>query len=519
MSTILDIIQSRGLIDAEQEDLDKQKQERSHIGEEGVRVYCRSLYRQGKMLSCIASDQEGKFFYAVSKVNESSSLPGGLLGEELKQNDLIAVKAPFIWENYLVLKELFPFTAPISLRTTKTTIGCGDRLGNATPGHLQAITPYDASPVCAQQSVRELTMTNRNYRQVVTDAAFHVFQEGFERGYGADGDHLKTIEDIDVALEAGMPMITLDLTEVMEPGYQNDSQAKVDQTFESLPSEMKRIVMETYAGKSFAIGSTTLTIPETEAKRCALMYWKALDFAEAVDRHLREKRGDAYDLEISIDETTAPTLPEHHLFIARELARRDISVNSIAPRFIGEFQKGIDYIGDIDEFEKQFRIHAEIAQANGNYKISVHSGSDKFSVYPAIGKHTGGRLHLKTAGTSWLEAVKTIAMTDPGLYRVMHAKAFEYFPQAAKQYHVTTDLDAIPDIRDTNDEALTELFKDNNVRQLLHITYGFLLNDLEIREHFFTTLDRQEEAHYRNVSEHIANHIELLGVPRRRGEK
>jgi tagaturonate epimerase len=517
---LVKLIKKHGLNEAKQSDLDeiKRQNKESILSSGNAHIYPASLYTRDHVLYCIGTSGGEKLFFAVALEERRSVLPegeGGLEGELDSTSGLSCLGARFTWKNYLFLRELFPFTAPVSLRDKKTTIGTGDRLGLATPGHIRAIGPYDAYPVFAQQSIRELNLTGRNYKQVVADAAFGVFQEGFERGYGADGDHLKTIEDIDTALAAGMPMITLDLTEVMSPRYQDKSDVELEEEFGGLDESVRKIVLERYAGKRFAVGSgTELSITEPEARRCALMYWNALDFAEKVDRHLSSKRGDQYDLEISIDETTAPTVPEHHLFIIRELNRRGVKVNSIAPRFNGEFQKGIDYIGDVNEFDRQFKIHADIARENGNYKISIHSGSDKFSVYPSIGKHTGCRVHLKTAGTSWLEAVKTIALTNPALYRKIHSKAFDYFEEATKQYHVTTDLKSIPRLEDFEDDSLVQFFNDNNARQLIHITYGFLLNDPEIRDRFFDTLAREEDTHYRTVAEHIGRHIRELGVPR-----
>ncbi len=347
---------------------------------------------------------------------------------------------------------------------------------------------------------------------MVKDATFLVFEEGFERGYGADGDHLKRMEDIDVALDCEMPMITLDLTEVMNPEPASWDAGKVDAEFAKLEEGVRKHVQDSYAGKSFNIEGETISLSELEAKRCALMYLRALDFSREVDRHLRKRRGDQYDLEISIDETTAPTLPSHHLFIIRELQLRDVHVNSLAPRFIGEFQKGIDYIGDLGEFERQFIVHCKIAKAHGMYKISIHSGSDKFSVYPAIGKYTAKRVHLKTAGTSWLEAVRTIARVNPELYRKMHRKAFDYFPDALKFYHITADLSTIPDIDSIPDNRLEEYLNKNDSRQLLHVTYGGLLNDPEIREPFFRTLHEHEDEHAKIVASHMDRHIRLLGI-------
>ncbi len=247
------------------------------------------------------------------------------------------------------------------------------------------------------------------------------------------------------------------------------------------------------------------------------MYWRALDFSREVDQHLKSKRGSGYDLELSIDETTAPTLPSHHLFIASELLQRGVTVSSLAPRFIGEFQKGIDYIGDLQEFERQFAVHCAIAKERGNYKISIHSGSDKFSTYPAIGKHTGLRVHLKTAGTSWLEAVRVIAWTNPALFRRMLTAAFACFPDASKLYHITANLGAIPAAADVPDAELERFVTERDSRQLLHITYGGLLTDPGIRGDFFATLAANEERHYGAVADHIGRHIRLLGVPVRSG--
>ncbi len=412
------------------------------------------------------------------------------------------------------LWELFSWTRPCSLREKRTTIGMGDRIGMATPGHIRAARRFDVSPVLAQQSIRELDFTGRSFSDVVADASFLVFQEAFTSGYGADGDHLKTIPDIDRALANGMPMITLDLTGVMRPQAADWGDAEITAAFNRLPADFRRRVEEEYAGRSFALESARIEIDEATARRCAVMYGPALSFSEEVDRHLARRTGGAYDLEISVDETTTPTLPSHHYFIARELEVRGVAVNSLAPRFVGDFQKGIDYIGDLDEFTRQFTVHAEIARAAGGYKVSVHSGSDKFSVYPVVGDRTRMRLHLKTSGTSWLESLRTIAQADSGTYRLIHQRAFDYFPAALKAYHITADVDAIAPLADRSDAQLPAYLDDAGCRQLLHISYGGLLRDPEVRERYFAALHAHESPHVANVRNHIVRHLELLGAPK-----
>lgn len=230
------------------------------------------------------------------------------------------------------------------------------------------------------------------------------------------------------------------------------------------------------------------------------------------------KADKAIDFEISIDETETVTAPEAHFFVAEELRRRGVTVQSLAPRFCGEFQKGIDYIGDIIQFEKELHEHAEIAKYFG-YKLSIHSGSDKFSVFPIIGKYTEGLLHIKTAGTNWLEAIRVIAQVNPDLYRRMHVYAQEHFEETLKYYHVTPDLDSVVPLDETSDADLPTYMDHDASRQLFHVTYGILLTakssesgaDL-FRTEFFTTLMNNENAYRSALVKHIGRHLDLLGL-------
>ncbi len=441
-------------------------------------------------------------------------LESSLVGDVTSGADYAVKRCPLTHENAVALRTLLPWTAPVSLRNRKTTIGCGDRLGRATPGHLQAVKQYPVAPVLAQQSIRELNLTGRTFENVVDDVTFLVLQEGYTDGYGADGDHLKTLEDINMAIDAGMAMITLDLSEVMNAQAQAWSAEEVEQAFSELQNEDQQRVLDLYADAAFELDGQTVELTELEAKRCAVMYLEAMDFAAEVYQLLVKRRGNAFDLEISIDETEAPTLPGHHLFIIRELLQRKVEIASLAPRFIGEFQKAIDYIGDLKEFERQFAVHCAIAKAYGDYKVSIHSGSDKFSVYPPIGRYTELRVHVKTAGTSWLEAVRTVAECDPQLYRDVHKKAVADFPKALQFYHVTPDLDAVPDLDSVEDADLPDYMDDDNARQLLHVTYGFILGDATLKSRFFEVLDRHEDVYCKNLKRHFEHHLDELGVPK-----
>ena len=474
-------------------------------------IYPDSVHKSGNNVIMLGRNSEKRFLLVV--VSNKAKMPAGFAGEVIELfNGGAAVVGELDAANAKALRNLFPWCAPKSLRLERTTMGCGDRLGLASRGHIQACRKYALSPVLAQQSMRELTMTGRTFQNVVDDATFMVYECDFRDGYGADGDHLKKICDIDVALAAGMPMITLDLSEVMNAAAGDWNEDEINSSFAALSADTQKRVIADYAGKSFVIGRHTVEIDELTAKRCSVMYDAALDFALEVYKHLQSKRGEEFDLEISIDETTSPTLPSHHLYIARELRLRGIEFSSLAPRFVGEFQKAVDYIGDLAEFDRQFACHADIAKNYGNYKISVHSGSDKFAVYPTVGRETGGFLHLKTAGTSWLVAVEVISRCEPEFYRDMHKCALENFNDMLKLYHITADITKIPALDTLSDAELPALMDMPEARQLLHITYGPILTSA-LRERFFKAMHKFEKEYDAAILRHFDKHITLLGVP------
>lgn len=428
-------------------------------------------------------------------------------------------------ENADALRATFDWTAPEPLGTTPA-LGCGDRLGLATPGHIRASRSTSVSPVLAQQSMREMERTGRTPQEVLDDVTWAVFQEDYQGGFGADADHLKTTEAVDRCVAAGYTMYTIDPSDHVDLEADELADDALDKRFEALPwDELDTTPAECltrYVDAPIEIGEgeSRIHIPfdEPTLKRTAVKYAAALAHTSRMADHLavryREARPEvSYDLEMSIDETTSPTRPHEHAFVASELKRLDVDVTSLAPRFVGDFQKGIDYIGDLKAFEEDFAKHAQIAASLGDYKLSIHSGSDKFSVYPIMGRHAGDRLHLKTAGTSYLEALRIAARHAPSLFREIVDFAFERFEADRETYHVTTDLEAIPDPETVPGPDLEPAYlDDDDGRQLLHLTYGSVLtaqaNDSpRFRDALFTVLNEHEEEHYETLQQHLGDHI------------
>jgi len=435
----------------------------------------------------------------------------GLSGIEREANGVRYTVAPLTHGNAEVLRKVFPFTAPARVLSKDRTMGVGDRLGIAAPGHIRVFQEHDFYPILAQQSIRELNLTQRTYKDVLDSATFAVFREGYKKGFGADGDHLKKPEDVKMALDLGFTMITLDCSEHMHNEAESLPLAEVQSKF-PLDGRLK----ERYLGKKFAIGDgIELHFDLETLTRTAAVYGAMLDFATLIyDTYFRAGDYQA-DFEISIDETVTPTTPAQHFFVANELTLRSVSFATLAPRFCGEFQKGVDYIGDLNQFETELAVHCAIARHFG-YKLSLHSGSDKFSVFSAFGRMTHGRFHVKTAGTNWLEAMKLVAMVDPKLYREVHAFALSKFNEVTKYYHVTTDLTKIPALASLKDQDLPGLFSNNDARQLIHITYGPILSTKDssgsylFKDRLYALWREQEQLYSDLLYKHIGRHVKEL---------
>ncbi|MCR2823172.1 tagaturonate epimerase family protein [Lederbergia panacisoli] len=474
-----------------------------------VKVYEKSFKEYENTRLLMVKTNGDRYILAVGE----SSLFDELQGKAIGNGKL----CPLSHENRLVLNRYFDYTVPRAFGTKKATMGLGDRLGIASPGHIETVKDHRVKPILAQQSIRELTLTNRTMNDMLDAAAFAVFQEGYEGGYGADGDHIKVESDIKMALELGISMLTLDCSDYIPTGIDAQSLEEVRIEFEKLPQKIQAYYNERYLNQTFAVNGLTISFDEETLIKYVLEYNEALNYMVHVYEEYISKLDRDFDFEISIDETETVTSPMAHFFVANELTSKGVKVTSLAPRFCGEFQKGIDYIGNIEQFERELSEHALIAEYFG-YKLSIHSGSDKFKVFPIIAKYTKGVVHVKTAGTNWLEAVRVIAKTNPDLYRRLHTFALENLDEALRYYHITPDMGTITPLDSIADENLADYMNNDAARQVLHVTYGLILTAEDengaslFKDEFFKTLDEHEDEYKKALIFHIGKHLETLGL-------
>ncbi len=466
----------------------------------GLTVYPRSVVETERATYFLAHTSTGK---RLGILGEAAGFEGTRhLGEVLL--------CPLTADNAAALREKLPWLRPQPLGLRKS-VGCGDRLGLATPGHIRAVRRAGSmAPILAQQSMRENARTGRTPQQVMDEAMWGVFEEGWRDLWGADADHLKTTADIDLCLAAGYTFYTIDPGEHVDNAAHTDSLAVLRDKLLALPwdelADSPDGLRARYLDRVFSVEAMAVAFDEETLLRAACKYGRAVAHTARMYRHLAAAAGDKpFELEVSVDETATPTSLVEHFFIAAELKRLGVRWVSLAPRYVGRFEKGVDYLGSLDEFEAEFARHAAIARSLGPYKLSLHSGSDKFSIYPIVARYAGDLVHLKTAGTSYLEALRAIAGVDPALFRDILALARERYPVDRASYHVSADPARVPLPQALSDGDLAGVLDDFDGRQALHVTFGSALQQFGPR--LRAALATHEEAHYTALETHFGRHL------------
>ncbi len=415
-----------------------------------------------------------------------------------------------------------PVPVPLGLRRS---FGFGDRLGLATPGHLAAVRGTGFAPIFAQQSIREMTRTQRTPEEVVRAAQEALATAGYAEPWGADGDHLKTPDDVARTAAAGFCFFTIDPSAFVNNAADAMSSSELAAAVGLLDADQvfgERPWQNEYLGRAFEVSDgLVLEFGQEDLWRAAVKYGRAVAHAADMGRHIAEAAGPGgFEIEVSVDETDSPTRPLEHLFFGLELKARGVpNVVSLAPRFIGEFEKGIDYRGDDVAFEAALRQHVAIAGFCGPYKVSIHSGSDKFAIYPAIGRVCGELLHVKTAGTSYLEALRVVARTAPATFGELGEYCRGRFATDRQSYHISTteaEIAALPPYSGTADEPA---WLDERVgRQLLHVTFGSALTvatdarGRRFKDAILELLERHSDLHWDFLVRHLGRHLQALNA-------
>jgi tagaturonate epimerase len=414
------------------------------------------------------------------------------------------------------------------LKLEKFTVGIGDRFAHQARAQLRAFEliardGIEVVPVW-NKSNREHTFIGSEPPSVLDAAKAAVAALGWKKGWHVDADHIR-LDTVDRFLSCS-DFFTLDVADsIGKPPAAAHETAFVDRHPE---------LVGTISIPKIAAPFTTT---RAAIERIAAKYLLAVQDAGKIYRHIAAKKGaDSFITEISMDETDAPQTPPELLVILAAIADEKIPAQTIAPKFTGRFNKGVDYVGDLDQFGREFHDDlAVIAFAIARYglpanlKLSVHSGSDKFSLYPIIRRtlpEFDAGLHIKTAGTTWLEEL--IGLAEAGgdglaLAKEIYADAIGHVDELCAPYASVIDIDKakLPSAAEvsgwTSDQFTGALrhvpghpLFNASLRQLLHVAFklaakkgGRYLDALKANEHVVG----------RNVTDNLyARHLKPLFV-------
>jgi hypothetical protein len=412
------------------------------------------------------------------------------------------------------------------MRIEQFSIGVGDRFGKEGLAQLRALQKAEARGVSVvpvwNKSFREHSLIGTKPDDVRAEADEAVRAAGWKGAHYVDADHIgmKTVD----GFIASSDFFTLDVADFI-------GKPPADEAIASFVRDMAP-----FRGVLRVPGvDAPFEVTDAILEKIARQYAYAVSEAGRTYRHVAAAKGaDAFVTEVSVDEATDPQLPLELFFILGAIAREKIPVQTIAPKFSGKFLKGIDYVGDVGVFEREFEADLLVVQharkvfgLPPSLKISVHTGSDKFSLYPIIGralKKHGAGLHLKTAGTTWLEEIIGIALSGPrglAVAKRVYEQALARIDELCKPYATVVEIDRakLPTAADVHGWSADQLVKrirhdprcaefSIHVRQLMHVAFKVAA---EMGAEFRGALDEARETAGACVTENLFDrHIRPL---------
>ncbi|HTI70235.1 MAG TPA: tagaturonate epimerase family protein [Candidatus Limnocylindria bacterium] len=409
----------------------------------------------------------------------------------------------------------------------RRSFGFGDWLGLATTGHvLAARQSPEIAPFFLQRTPHSWDQAGKAGRDSIRDTVEIVRSSGYSQAWGADADGLDSIEAIYQASASGYTWLSLDVSssvgsdaDLLDESALRERVAvlEAEGAFEGFDWK------EYYIGRFFSVGHriNPLQFDEEDLMRAAVKYARATLLAEKWA--LEASRGCAgrpFEIEISVAGAAAVTTPLDHLFLALELQRRGIpGLIALGLHYEGQFIPGIDFQGDAKKFEDRLKIHVGIAKFAGPYKLSFHHAADKFALYPVIGRLCGNMLHLKTASTSYLEALRVVARTDGPLFaEIANFSRSRINDPALMSRTLLTghQLAVLPPARDGEDE---DTYLDHLTgRQLLAATGPVVLSEgvssggHSFRNRLRETVSRRGDLYAEILERHFLRHFSLLNA-------
>lgn len=411
---------------------------------------------------------------------------------------------------------------------SKYSFGVGDRFAQQGVAQLRAFQAaieehgIHITPVW-NKSFREHAIIHSEPGSVRSEADEAVKRLSWKNDYLVDADHIN-MSNVEEFL-ASSDFFTIDVADYLN--------ADIDH--EAIEYFIK--VNSQFMGQTHIPGmEEPLHISRDMMFHAGEKFLRAIQEAARIYQYIRQRKGGRVTAEVSIDEVEDPQSPVELFLILSGLAHHGVNLQTIAPKFTGRFNKGVDYVGDLENFRKEFEAHLLVVdfavQAFGlpaNLKLSVHSGSDKFSIYPEIHKilmkHDKG-IHVKTAGTTWLEEIAGLALSGGdglALSKRIYSEALARYDELTKPYKTVIDIDlkdlpATEKVSAWDNKKFAETLRHNRLnphynpsfRQLLHVAYKIAA---ESGNDFLSQLKKNEKIIGPLVTENIyIKHIKPIFI-------
>lgn len=413
------------------------------------------------------------------------------------------------------------------MKIGKYSFGVGDRFAHEGVSQLKALLKAEKEfgvhfvPVW-NKSNREHQIVHTEPMSTRAEADAAVKALGYTGPYFVDADHIN-MNNVDRFIDAS-DFFTIDVADYIgKPADPKDVDAFVKDNARFIGSLAIPGIVEPFE------------VSEAQVRAIADRYLFAVQEAGRIYRHIAEKKGEGnFVTEVSMDEVNDPQTPVEILFILSALASQKVPAQTIAPKFTGRFNKGVDYRGDVKQFEKEFEedllvIDFAVKEFGlmDNLKLSIHSGSDKFSIYPIMGrliqKYDKG-IHIKTAGTTWLEENIGLAVADPEalkLAKKIYINALGRMAELTVPYATVIDVDvnALPtpeEVEKWDADTYARTMRHNQAdplynpsfRQLIHVSYKIAA---ELGDEYYPALEKHTDVIGEQVIENLCErHIRRL---------
>ena len=412
------------------------------------------------------------------------------------------------------------------MKLDKYSFGTGDRFGLQGEAQLAAVRKAAGQgteiAIVWNKSHREHMIVGTNPQDVRREADQAVQAAGWKGSYHVDADHIG-LANVDQFIEPS-DFFTLDVADFIG---EKASAEEISNYLDSVRPSIGPLQIEGIADP--------IQVDSEFLRSVAEKYLFAIQQAAGIYQFIAAKKGtDTFITEVSLDETDEPQTPQELYYILGAIAHCRIPAQTIAPKFSGRFNKGVDYQGDVTRFNREFSddvcVVSEAIRSFGlppNLKLSVHSGSDKFLIYQGIRdalKKFDVGVHVKTAGTTWLEEL--IGLAESGgdaqaMVVTIYQRACERFDELCGPYHSVIDIDRAklpsPDVvaQWSSDDLVQAIKHDqsctrynSNIRQLFHVAYKIAA---EMGDSYLDALKDHSEAIGRNVCDNLfQRHIKPL---------